>query len=790
MYGGYEVSRDHLPGVTETIERSSGFIPVGSLLPLVGRTEELATLTGHLLSPDLRILNLTGPGGVGKTRLALAATELAADEHPVDVVIADLAGVTDGRAALAALADRVFPPGAGDGHELLLVLDGCERAAGLAAELHHLLTAAPRLRVLATSREALGVYGERLFRVDPLPTPRQGARADPLEIEEYASVALFVQRARTVDPAFALTADNAAVVARLCARLDGLPLAIELCAGRLRLFSLATMLTRVRAGNGVLTGGHVAAHPRQRSLTATIEWSLDALEPPLREALDRLSLCLDGFDLRTVEELCELTPDAAEHTVEALADRSLITAAEHTGDEPRFRMLRTMAAHCRDRLTRIPGQLEAARDRHARYFAALAARTGPALDGSTQATALSRLRTVHDDLLAALTHLSAGGLHREVAAHCLNLHRYFLIDTRAAEGLRLLDAAAEQCAETDPSLAARVRDAAGQLAMAIGDPGAAASRHERAVDVLADAVGDPADALQARARGRTARLLAGSGTGRDPAARILPALDESRPAAAAAVRLSLADVLIRNGDLVAAAEHAETALAAYRRLDDTYGEALALRQAAVIADAEGAVERADQLHRRSLRMLYEVGAEGELGRGMTHAALLLLSCVAGQETRVARVLGTADAVRERAGITLLPHESAALRTAADDVRTRLGALAFETAWRTGGRSSAAAATLDLLSAPGAEPVEILDGSRARTLTARQFQVAMLVGQGMTNRQVAKRLELSEWTVINHVRQIMRKLDLPSRVHVAQWISQQRGAESTGYAEAAGRADAG
>jgi non-specific serine/threonine protein kinase len=670
----------------------------------------------------------------------------------------------------------------GERRELLLILDGCERGtAGLAPELHRLLTVAPQVRVLATSRESLGVYGERLFRVAPLPTPRFGAPADPLELEEYPAVALFVQRARAVDPTFTLTADNADTVAELCTRLDGLPLAIELCAGRLRLFSLATLLAKVRAGNTVLTGGHVAAHPRQRSLTAAIDWSYEQLNPRLRQALDRLSACHGGFDLHAVEELCELTPEEAEQTVEVLVDRSLIVLTEHSGDGPWFTMLRTMAAHCQDRLAQVPGALEAARDRHAAYFAALARTMVPALDGSDQATALGWLRMVHGDLLAALAHLGACGRNRAAAQLSLDLHRYLLIGTFAEEGLRLLDTAAEQCTADDPLLAARVRDAAGLLAASLGSPAAAAERHEQALSVLARD-GDPADAMQAQARLGAARLTAGQAAGRDLAESVLPELEKVRPAAAAAARLVLADVLVRDGDSAAADNHATAALAAYRRSDDAYGQALALRQAAAVAYAEGVVERADQLHRRSLRTLRGLGACGELARGLMLAALLLLSYVAGQETRVARLLGTADAVRERAGIELLPHERTALSTAIDDVRTRLGALAFETAWRMGRRSTTTAATLDLLSAPGAEPVEVPDGGRIRTLTARQFQVAMLVGQGMTNRQVAKRLDLSEWTVINHVRQIMRKLDLPSRVYVAQWISQQRGVESTGYAE--------
>jgi predicted ATPase/DNA-binding CsgD family transcriptional regulator len=762
--------------------RIRGF--TGALTPMVGRDEELLVACGQILDPLARMLTLVGPGGVGKSRLAAAAAEQVRGRFDNGGAVVDLSDAADPYPVLGAIATALDLPAPEPGRtaataaaigdrELLLVLDNCDHIVEQLPDLlHELLTTAQRLRILATCRQPLHVYGERLLRVAPLATPGSAADFDLMELTEVPSVALFVQRVRAVDPGFALTVDNAPSIAEICNRLDGLPLAIELLAGRMRVFRPHALLTRLRRGEDVLIGGHVTAPARHRSIEALIAWSYDRLDADLRDALNRLSLCADGFGLCATAELLGIPAAAAERALESLVDRNLIIVRERHDGEPCFAMLSTIRDFGLAQLA-ASGQLADARHRSARRAQRLARGAAPLLSGSEQASKLQQLALEHKNLDATLSYLADRNDGRELAQMALDLHRFWLISGRLQYGANWLDTAAAVCAGSAPELAARSADAAGTLLTARGDAKHAVARHERALAGFR-AIGDPVGEGLSLVRLGAALCRA------DDPARGLVRLGEGleavrgrdEPAEAAAL-VALADAAAETDDLPRVEELAGRALKIYRGLGDDYGAALALRRLAAVAQVGGANQEADRMHRHSLTDLQALGSRPELARGLADYGRFMLRVVAGQEQRVARMLAVSEVLHQAAGVTLAGHEAALHEITTQDLRTRLGTVRFDSARLDGRRLDPAAAVVDALSCPPVDQAGDAEVCRARSLTPRQFQVAILVGQGLTNRQVAHRLELSEWTVVNHVRQIMRKLGCASRVHVAQWVAQQK-----------------
>ena len=391
--------------------RGPGRLPV-STTSLIGRQRAIGEVARLLGRPGVRLVTLTGPGGVGKTRLAVAVGERLRGRFGAGTVLVPLEAVTDpglvlaaiGRAAGADLARTGSPLEAlaetfGDG-AWLLVLDNLEQVVQVAPDLGELLARCPRLAILATSRTALGLRAEREYPVPPLQLPAGPGAASVAEVAASPAVALFVDRARAVRPGFALTDGNAGAVAEICRRLEGLPLAIELAAARTRLLDPAALLDRLAASLDALGTGAVDLPERQRTLRATVEWSVGLLEDDERSLLEVTAGFTDGWTIPAAAQVAGLEEDRALELCEALARHSLV-AIDSTELGPRSRMLETVRAFVAEQLAARPDAAGIGR-RHAGYYRALAEQADRPLRGPGRSEWMERLGAEAGNLAAAV----------------------------------------------------------------------------------------------------------------------------------------------------------------------------------------------------------------------------------------------------------------------------------------------------------------------------------------------------------------------------------------------------
>jgi predicted ATPase/class 3 adenylate cyclase/tetratricopeptide (TPR) repeat protein len=407
----------------------------------VGRERELAEV--RALVGSARLVTLTGAGGSGKTRLALQVAAELLDTTSDGVWFADLAPVTDGGqipavvAAVLGLPDQCGPDLSEAvvealGHQdTLILLDNCEHLVDAAAKFcEQVIRHCPRVRIVATSREPLGIDGERVYRVPSLSLPPADAESTA-DLTRSDAVRLFAERARLHDPGFTLDEQSAALVATLCRRLDGIPLALELAAARLSSMSLRQVTERLDQRFRLLTGGSRNAMPRQQTLQATVDWSFGLLTSPERELLARLSVFAGGFDLQAAEAVCRSASAGTADPLDvldqlgSLVDKSLVIA-DRTPESVRYRLLETIRQYSAQELVRTAGdgEMQRVRDLHAAYFLTLAEMARPALTGHEQAVWLKRLDPEWDNLRAVFLHLEAGGRIEDVLGLGVALERF------------------------------------------------------------------------------------------------------------------------------------------------------------------------------------------------------------------------------------------------------------------------------------------------------------------------------------------------------------------------------
>jgi predicted ATPase/class 3 adenylate cyclase len=448
--------------------------------PLVGREREVAEIADRVQSEGARLLTLTGPGGTGKTRLALQAAADLLEEFEDGVFFVALATITDPELVPSTIA---VPLGVKESAEqplteslrgylrekqLLLVLDNFEQVLESAPLVGELVAACPKLKILATSRIALRLYGEQEYSVPPLalPDPRV---LPPLEVlTQYEAVRLFLERARAVRAEFSVTNENAPAIAEICARLDGLPLAIELAGARVRILPPQKMLERLSNRLKLLKGGARDLPTRQQTLRGAIDWSHDLLEEEEKILFGRLSVFSGGRTLEAIEEICDPEGDLdALEGVESLVEKSLLRQEEGPNGEPRFVMLETVHEYAREKLQES-GEAEKFKLAHAEYFLALAEETEPELKGSGERW-LEHLEAEHDNFRAALDWTPQPG-DTDLALRLGGaLMMFWDIRGHYSEGRRWLEKALAQDRHAPAAVRAKALGCLGRLAWQQGD---------------------------------------------------------------------------------------------------------------------------------------------------------------------------------------------------------------------------------------------------------------------------------------------------------------------------------
>jgi predicted ATPase/DNA-binding SARP family transcriptional activator len=580
------------------------------LTDVVGRTAAVTEL--RALLNERRLVTLTGPGGVGKTRLALETASQSATAFPEGVWLAELAGPTLAEACTPAdvvmAVLRIRDDSSMDPSDLLaealrtsrmlLILDDCEHLVDQTAKLAaQLLQAAPELRILVTSREPLMLAGEVVWPVPPLDLPDPAAGQQPTALAQFSAVQLFVMRAGASAPGFRLDEGNAQAVAELCRRLDGIPLALELAATRVRTLGVHELLARLDDRFGLLVTGHRDAPPRQQTLWAVIDWSWELLTEPERLVLRRLAVSADGCSLHAAEAICAEDDLDVPGLVSRLVDRSLVVVTDGP-DGPRYRLLDSIAAYSLQRLDQA-GEVGQTRRRHRRYYTNLAERAAPHLRDHDQRSWLRRLDAEATNLRNALD--SALKDNDPAALRMVNaLAWYWFLRGRLTEARRALDEALAL---------GRGSTAAQATAWQSGFAALAGERRELAALPPLDGIHDPT--MRATLEWFHAFVASDFGDPSVSEAMVDQALGSFRAlgdrwgiAAALSTRAKLAIV---RGDPAAAQVDSQQSLAIFRELGDRWGQLQAIEWLGAAEAATGDHRQAARLHRDGLRMAEELG---------------------------------------------------------------------------------------------------------------------------------------------------------------------------------------
>ena len=762
--------------------RGTGRIPA-TVTPLIGREREIITVTGLLRGNQVRLVVLVGPGGVGKTRLALHLADDLRDAFPDGVWFVPLATITDPAFVLPTIARTL---GLWDGarqsigtrlethlrdQHALLVIDNVEQIADAAPDLVGLLVGCPRLAMVITSRSVLHLSGEHDVIISPLDVPATDAHATPEGIASSASVRLFVERAQAARANFTLTADNAADVAAICRRVDGLPLAVELAAARTAHLPPRALLVRLEHQLEVLTGGSRDAPPRLRTMQSAIAWSYDLLTAEEREVFRRLCVFAGGFSLAAMETVARPTAALAFEVLASLIDQSLVRQTETPGDEPRFLILQTIREFGLGQLA-AHGEEEDVRRRHADWCLAMVTEIEQGFQGPVIAAWGDQLELEHDNIHAALEWLAAREDVPGVLRLAIALDPMWWYVGRSREGIHWLrwaldrshgvpeplviqgmlaaarfmlgrvdipafEALANECASRAAASGNRLAQAEalsllGQHAQEEGDLETGRARMQEAL-ALFEAEGDPVGIVSARAFLAMMGDLGSPGRPGDPAA-----LATAQTCLERELQLFL-----ERGEIIKVARTLHIlALVAYRAQD---------------------LPHALDLTQQSLRLRWAKRHIDPISGNLEDVGDI--AARTGQPATGARLYGAAEALRERTNRPLTPRFRAEYDDEIASMQRALPEPVFRSAWEAGRTldleravAEALAVTIPNAAAKATMPLPPDDHG----LTRRERDVLRLLIEGRSNREIADALFISHKTAANHVASILAKLGVESR----------------------------